>query len=243
MNMKFARKGNRIEKDWLLLNCGGVWITSASDLVRCQNSKILCQIVSTAVIIWSLFLFLFLFLSLSLSLSLSLLPTHTNTYTGVYIYIYIYIRWPSLIKISVQHSRTGISTGHFLIYRFIHISDILSVTLWTFFMLVYRVRYMCVHMYVNMYIMLFFFKYNQSDKIKWDFFQTVTVSILLYRSTSLTLSKCIKKTFDGNYSRMLPAVLKKKTTLKKQLPPKCERTMNAIPKHLSLKYQNQLICR
>ena len=48
-----------------------------------------------------------------------------------------------------------------------------------------------------------------TDKIKRSFFQAVVVSILLYRCTTWTLTKRMEKKFDGNYTRMLRAVLNK----------------------------------
>ena len=47
------------------------------------------------------------------------------------------------------------------------------------------------------------------DKIKLDFFQAVAVSILLYRCTTWMLTKRIEKKIDGNYTRMLRAILHK----------------------------------
>ena len=57
--------------------------------------------------------------------------------------------------------------------------------------------------------LLFIRKSYQSHKIKWDFFQAVAVFILLYGCTTWTLTKHIKEKLDGNYSRMLHAVLNK----------------------------------
>ena len=50
---------------------------------------------------------------------------------------------------------------------------------------------------------------DPSDKIKRDFFQAVTVSILLYGYTAWTLTKCIEKKVDAKYSRMPRAALNK----------------------------------
>ena len=47
-----------------------------------------------------------------------------------------------------------------------------------------------------------------SDKMKRSFFQAVVVSILLYGCTTWTLTKR-KKKLDGNYTRMLRAILNK----------------------------------
>ena len=52
-------------------------------------------------------------------------------------------------------------------------------------------------------------KFAQSDKIKRDFFQAVTVSILLYGCTTWTLTKHIEKKLDGNNTRMVHAILNK----------------------------------
>ena len=48
-----------------------------------------------------------------------------------------------------------------------------------------------------------------TDKRKRSFFQAAVVSILLYGCTTWTLTKRLKKKLDGNYTRMLPAILNK----------------------------------
>ena len=50
-------------------------------------------------------------------------------------------------------------------------------------------------------------KSDQTDKMKRSFFQTAVVSILLYGSTTWTLAKRLEKKLDGNYTRMLQAIL------------------------------------
>ena len=47
------------------------------------------------------------------------------------------------------------------------------------------------------------------DKIKWKFFQAVTVSELLHNCTTCTLTKYLKEKWDGNYIRILQAILNK----------------------------------
>ena len=47
------------------------------------------------------------------------------------------------------------------------------------------------------------------DKMKRSFFQAAVVSILLYGCTTWTLTKWLKKKLDGNYTRMLRAILNK----------------------------------
>ena len=47
------------------------------------------------------------------------------------------------------------------------------------------------------------------DKMKRSFFQAAVVSILLYGCTTWTLTKRLEKKLDGNYTRMLRAILNK----------------------------------
>ena len=52
-------------------------------------------------------------------------------------------------------------------------------------------------------------KSNLTDKKKCSFFQPAVVSILLYGCTTWTLTKRLQKKLDGNYTRMLRAILNK----------------------------------
>ena len=52
-------------------------------------------------------------------------------------------------------------------------------------------------------------KSDLTDKMKRSFFQAVVVSILLYGCTTWTLTKRLERRLDGNYTRMLRAVLNK----------------------------------
>ena len=52
-------------------------------------------------------------------------------------------------------------------------------------------------------------KSNLTDKMKCSFFQVAVVSILLYGSSTWTLTKCMEKKLDGNNTRMLRAILNK----------------------------------
>ena len=52
-------------------------------------------------------------------------------------------------------------------------------------------------------------KSDLTDEMKRSFFQTTVVSILLYGCTTWTLSKRLEKKLDGNYTRMLRAILNK----------------------------------
>ena len=52
-------------------------------------------------------------------------------------------------------------------------------------------------------------KSDLTDKMKRSFFQAAVVLILLYGCTAWTLTKRLEKKLDGNYTRMLRAVLNK----------------------------------
>ena len=52
-------------------------------------------------------------------------------------------------------------------------------------------------------------KSDLTDKMKRIFFQAAVVSILIYGCTTWTLTKRLKKKLDGNYTRMLRAILNK----------------------------------
>ena len=52
-------------------------------------------------------------------------------------------------------------------------------------------------------------KSDMTDKMKRSFFQAEVVSILLYGCTTWTLTKRLEKKLDGNYTRMLRAILNK----------------------------------
>ena len=52
-------------------------------------------------------------------------------------------------------------------------------------------------------------KSDVTDKIKRSFFQVAVVSILPYGCTTWTLTKRLEKKLDGNYTRMLRAILNK----------------------------------
>ena len=52
-------------------------------------------------------------------------------------------------------------------------------------------------------------KSDLTDKMKRSFFQAAVVSILLYECTTWTLTKRLERKLDGNYTRMLRAILNK----------------------------------
>ena len=76
------------------------------------------------------------------------------------------------------------------------------------FMCVYVYAYMGV-LYVCLYTYLIIRKSDLADKMKRSFFQAAVVSIVLYGCTTWTLTKRLEKKLDGNYTRMLRAILNK----------------------------------
>ena len=52
-------------------------------------------------------------------------------------------------------------------------------------------------------------KSDLTDEMKHSFFQATVVSILLYGCTTWMLTKRLEKKLDGNYTRMLQAILNK----------------------------------
>ena len=57
--------------------------------------------------------------------------------------------------------------------------------------------------------LLVIWKSDLADKMKRNFFQATVVSMLLYGCSTWTLTKWMKKKLDGNYTRMLRAILNK----------------------------------
>ena len=55
----------------------------------------------------------------------------------------------------------------------------------------------------------FMWKSDLTDKMKCSFSQAAVISILLYGCTTWTLTKRLEKKLDGNYTRMLHAILNK----------------------------------
>ena len=57
--------------------------------------------------------------------------------------------------------------------------------------------------------LLIIWKSDLTDKMKRSFFQAAVVSILLYGCSTWTLTKRLEKKLDGNYTRLLQAILNK----------------------------------
>ena len=66
-----------------------------------------------------------------------------------------------------------------------------------------------IYIYIYIYMLSVIWKSDLTDKMKRSFFQAAVVSILLYGFTTWTLTKYMEKKLDGNYTRMLRAILNK----------------------------------
>ena len=65
---------------------------------------------------------------------------------------------------------------------------------------------MCINW---LFLFYFIWKSDLTDKMKRSFFQAAVVSILLYGCTTWTPNKRLEKKLDGNYTRILRAILNK----------------------------------
>ena len=76
---------------------------------------------------------------------------------------------------------------------------------------IYVYMYICVYIYICIYIHIYICVCisGLTDKMKYSFFKTAVVSILLHRCITWTLRKRLEKKIDGNYIRMLWAILNK----------------------------------
>ena len=77
---------------------------------------------------------------------------------------------------------------------------------------IYVMNILCTfHIFMYGYVLFvcFFILSVRFDKMKRCFFQAAVVSILLYGCTTWTLTKRLEKKLDGNYTRMLRAILNK----------------------------------
>ena len=74
--------------------------------------------------------------------------------------------------------------------------------------------------------LLIIWKSDLTDKIKRRFFQPAFVSILLYGCTTWTLTKWLEEKLDGNYARILRAILNKSW---QQIPQDTNYTATCLP--------------
>ena len=97
------------------------------------------------------------------------------------------------------------------------------------------------------YYMQFSVTYNFfTDKMKRSFFQAAVVSILLYGCTTWTLTKRLEKKLDGNYTRMLRAILNKswrqhstRHQLYGHLPPITKTIQARRPRHTEPRWRSR----
>ena len=108
------------------------------------------------------------------------------------------------------YSRVTIIRSGKTCYRFINISN-RSVCKWLLLdndtKNISLCTYYCIWTAINRLSTIW--KSDLTDKMKRSFFQAAVTSILLYGCTTWTLTKRLEKKLDGNYTRMLRAILNK----------------------------------
>ena len=123
--------------------------------------------------------------------------------------------------------RTGYRTCFHTLYDKKNVDIVLifnSYTMFIYFLHIYIyiiILYLCIYiLFYNKDIetrltkawtainwLLIIWKSDLTDKMKRSFFQAAVASTLLYRCTTWTLTKRLEKRLDGNYTRMLRAIL------------------------------------
>ena len=126
----------------------------------------------------------------------------------IYMCIYIYTIWILLcLKIALlffvhTHTHTLNGSSLKLVDKFTYLGSSVSTTETDIDM-----RLTKAWIAINRLSVIW--KSDLTDKMKHSFFQAVIVSILLYGCTTWTLTKRMEKKLDGNYTRMLRAILNK----------------------------------
>ena len=143
----------------------------------------------------------------------------------IYIYIYIHIY---TVYIHIHIRIYTVYTYIFILYIYIYIY-ILYIYIYINIYSIYIYIYIYIHTaYIYVYIstendidtpltkawtaidrLSIIWKSDLADEMKRSFFQAAVVSILLYGCTTWTLTKRLEKKLDGNYTRMLRAILNK----------------------------------
>ena len=135
----------------------------------------------------------------------------------IYIYIYIYIleRAPAGIGLHVNAHRTEYmcfnqagdistleGTSLKLVDTFTYLRSSVSST-------EKNIDTRLTNTWTAIHKLSIIWKSNLTDKMKRSFFQAAVVSILLYGCTTWTLTIRLETKLDGNYTRMLGAILNK----------------------------------
>ena len=149
-------------------------------------------------------------------------------YIYIYIYIYIQIKLCKVIHLIVPKNETGAfwspstmvantlnSSSPKLVDKFTYLRSSVSLT-------ETDIDTQLTKAWRAIDRLLVKWKSDQTDKMKRSFFQAAIVSILLYGCTTRTLTKQLEEKLDGNYTRMLQAILNKSRRqhpTKQHLPP------------------------
>ena len=151
------------------------------------------------------------FLSLSLSLSLYIY-IYIQNYKHEWVQVSLRTPLPMPWAIYVHWRKQQSGNVHVCKYKISKLIQKIQISSWTYlfqniFILSMDLQKNIIYIYI--YIYIYIWKPDLTDKMKRIFFQAAVVSILLYRCTSWTLTKRLEKKLDGNYTRMLRAILNK----------------------------------
>ena len=142
----------------------------------------------------------------------------------------IWTRVAVSISCDDNHYTTGTSN------IFLYIDSPALITLVVYINITYSLWIVPFTIIKRLYFMLW--KWNLTDKMKRSFLLAAVMSILLYGCTPWTLTKRLEKKLDGNYTRMLRAILNKswqqhprKHQLYSHLPPITKTTQVRWTRH------------
>ena len=126
--------------------------------------------------------------AISLALSISYDDNHYTTGTSYYYIVYFIIQFP-------QHNVT-----QYLLDKFTYLGSSVASTK-------KDIDTTLTKAWTAINRLSIIWKSDLTDKMKRSYFQTAVASILLYGCTTWTLTKRLEKKLDGNYTRMLRAIL------------------------------------
>ena len=126
--------------------------------------------------------------------NISTIHIHTYIHTTIHKYVQTYMQ--TYLRIHIYIHKYKFTYTHIHIY--IHTDMQISINTY---------RRTCMYMYISLSLSIIW-KSDLTDKMKHSFYRAAVVSILLYGCTTWALTKRLKK-LDGNYTRMLRAILNK----------------------------------
>ena len=151
---------------------------------------------------------------------------HTHTHTHIYIYIYmhacthththtyIYILFKKTrnLEIPFHNKFISLTKAHQMDFKYIYIYIYIAQFTYLGSSVASTEKDIDTRLtkaWTAINRLSIIWKSDLTDKMKRSFFQAAVASILLYGCTTLTLTKRLQKKLDGDYTRMLRAILNK----------------------------------